>query len=132
GDFTDLDVRVHNFGWNPLQAKLDVASETLSGPGAGQFSVVNPGTAELSDVGQSYTVHFDDASATPDQAYTAELTIASSDEPLPGGQPQPNLVVHLTGVLRSPSTAVGVDVPRFTRLLTPFPNPLSGSSTVRF
>ena len=133
GQFTDLDARVHNFGWTSLQAKLDVASESLSGPDAGQFSVVNPGTAELSGVGQSYTVHFDDASATPDQVYNADLTIASSDEPLPGAQAQPNLVVHLSGVVRSGSTGVeGQALPQFSRLLAPAPNPTNTATDVRF
>ena len=133
GEFTDLDVRVHNAGWDPLQAALEVAPPVLSGPDAARFSVAPLEGATLESTGKSYSVHFDESGATPDQFYTATLTISSTDQDLPGGTARPDLIVHLRGIVRSGSV-VGVDpaLPRFTRLLAPYPNPLAGSTTIGF
>jgi len=54
-------------------------------------------------------------------------------EPLPGAAAEPDLVVTLRARRTSGTLAVGDRfVPGETRLLAPFPNPLTRSATVRF
>ncbi len=133
GDFTALDVRVHNFGWDTQQAQLALASATITG-GDGHFSLVDPFTpVSLAGVGQTYGVAFDPTNATADSEYTATLSFASADEPLPGAVAQPALEVTLRATLTGGGTTGVVDaLPAATRLYSPYPNPLHGSSTVRF
>ena len=134
GAFTDLDQRVHNAGYDALQARLVLASATVTG-GDGHFTVTAGGTpALLAGIGETFTVHFDDGGATRDSLYEATLTFASGDEPLPGALAQPDLAVDLKARL-TPGSITGVPgprVPAVTQLYAPFPNPLHGSTTVRF
>jgi hypothetical protein len=134
GAFADLDQRVHNQGYDALQARLALASAVVTG-GDGHFTVVAGATpALLAGTGETFTVHFDDGGATRDSLYEAALTFASGDEPLPGALAQPDLAVALKAKL-TPGSITGVPgahLPTVTQLYTPFPNPLHGSTTVRF
>lgn len=133
GGFSDQLVRVHDRGYQSTQARLSIESGVIAG-GDGRFSLVGDFHAALvADTGESYEVRFDDAGATPDSTYEATLTFGSADEPLPGALAQPDLVVTLRARVVSGSTGVGDAArPTATRLLAPFPNPLSRASTLRF
>jgi FlgD Ig-like domain len=124
GSFSDRLARVHNFGYDALQARLSVTSGTITG-GGGHFSLVGDFHAALvADVGEGYQLHFDDAGATPDSVYEATLTFGSSDEALPGGAPMPDLVVQLRAMPLAGSTGVG-DSPTALRFYPAHPNPFS-------
>ena len=134
GNFTHQEIRVHNLGFDALQAQLALASAVISG-GEGRFSVFNGFTPSLLGVlGQTLELAFDDASASTDSAYTAMLTLGSADEPLPGALAQPDLTVSLMAEVQSSgATGAGDEpLPTATVLFAPFPNPLRGSATVRF
>src|SRR6185295_16031996 len=95
GQFLDQAVRVHNHGYDALQARLNVSNGVFTG-GAGRFSLVDGFAAGLlAGVGKTYNVHFDDTGSTQDSVYTATLTFTSGDEALPGSQAQPDLVISL-------------------------------------
>jgi hypothetical protein len=134
GGFTDLDQRVHNRGYDALQAQLALASAIVTG-GDGHFTITAGATPSLiAGTGETFTVHFDDGGATRDSLYEATLTFASGDEPLLGSLAQPDLTVDLKAKL-TPGSTTGVPgsrLPTVTQLYTPFPNPLHGSTTVRF
>lgn len=134
GGFTDLPARVHDFQYDALHARLSVDAATITGPDAARFSLVGGFTPTLvAGVGATWNVHFDDTGAVTGQPYTATLTFASSDEPLPGAAPQPAVAYDLSAEVGAGSVAVeGAHVPATTRLFPPFPNPLRGASTVRF
>jgi hypothetical protein len=128
GTFQDRDVRVHNFGYDPLQARLAVSSGVITG-GAGRFSLVGGFTpALLAGTGKSYTVHFDDSGATQDSTYEATLTFQSSDEPLPGAAAAANLVVTLRAQPTSGPVSAPDALPLALRFYAPHPNPFSGAT----
>jgi len=131
GDFEDIDLCVHNLGYDALQARLAVGSTEITG-GGGRFSLVS-GTAPtlLSGDGETYRVHFDDAGATHDSLYQADLTITVADEDLYGQQSYAPLTVRL---MARPLTALGVPGP--TPAAIAFdpaqPNPVRGETLLRF
>ena len=133
GGFATLLARVHNLGYDAMQARLSLSGGAITG-GAGRFSIVGGfSPALVSGVGRTHTLAFDDSGATPDSTYDGTLTFTSADEPLPGAASQPNLVVTLRARVLGGTVAVGDHfVPGETRLLQPFPNPLSRLSTLRF
>jgi hypothetical protein len=133
GRFTPRAVRVHNLGFGQLQARLRLEAAGFEG-GAGRFSI--PGGFRRTLVGGATTlpIQFDDSGATLDSTYTATLVLTDSDEGLPGALSMPPLTVLLaaraTGdPLRAPG---GATQPAATRVYPPYPNPLTGTSTVRF
>ncbi|MBI1798957.1 MAG: choice-of-anchor D domain-containing protein [Candidatus Eisenbacteria bacterium] len=134
GAFIAQDRRVHDRGYGALEARLSLNAANFAG-GDGRFSIVGGFSPSLiAGVGRTLSIAFNDAGATADSEYTATLTLSSTDEPLPGTTAQPDLVISMKAQLSSGT--VGVETPppppQFTRLYAPFPNPLSGSSTVRF
>ena len=134
GNFTAQDRRVHNRGYGALQARLSLDNAVFAG-GDGRFSIVGGfSPILLSGTGQTYSIAFNDAGATPDSEYTATLTFSSTDEALPGAIAQPDLVIGLKAQLSSGTLGAdpGPDLPAFTRLYPPSPNPLNGASLVRF
>jgi hypothetical protein len=133
GEFPTVLARVHNLGWDALQARLAVSAAAITG-GDSRFSIVGGfSPALVAGVAAGYTLAFDDAGATADSAYLATLTFTSTDEPLPGAAAQPDLVVTLRARRTSGTLAVGDRfVPGETRLHSPFPNPLTRAATVRF
>ncbi|HEV2106429.1 MAG TPA: FlgD immunoglobulin-like domain containing protein, partial [Candidatus Eisenbacteria bacterium] len=133
GGFTPLAVRVHDRGYDALQARLQLATATIAG-GAGRFSLVPGGApALIAGTGRTFSVAFDDAGATPDSTYTATLTFTGADEALPGAAPQPDLRVALTARPAGGGTPAATDAPPAATLLyAPAPNPLAGAGLVRF
>jgi endonuclease/exonuclease/phosphatase family metal-dependent hydrolase len=134
GAFTDQPTAVYNLGFDALQARLALASGTITG-GGGRFSIVGGFSPTL--VGatpQGYTLHFDDTNfgGTTDSTVTAALTFQSGDEALPGAAAQPDLVVTLRAKVLVPTDATA-SLPTVTRLFSPFPNPpLHAGTTLRF
>jgi hypothetical protein len=134
GGFGDLDQTIYNQGYDALQARLNVTNAVITG-GDGRFTLVAGTTPALvAGIGVPFTVHFDDTDATRDSLYQATLTFSSGDEALPGALAQPDAVTTLQARLTVGSTTgvAGPRVPTVTRLYAPYPNPLHGSSTVRF
>jgi hypothetical protein len=133
GGFATLPARIHDLGYDPLQARLSLLGGVITG-GASRFSIVGGfSPALIAGTGQGYTVEFDDSGATPDSTYNATLTFTSADEPLPGAAPEPNLVVTLRARVTGGTVAVGDRfVPGETRLLAPSPNPLLRATNLRF
>jgi endonuclease/exonuclease/phosphatase family metal-dependent hydrolase len=132
-EFDNLPVRVHNQGWDALQARLALASGVITG-GDGRFSIVGGFASDLlAGTGRTYSLAFDPAGATEDSLYEATLTFGSTDEALPGATARPDLVVTLrANVEAGGTTAVDDAPPSATLLYAPFPNPIAGRATVRF
>jgi endonuclease/exonuclease/phosphatase family metal-dependent hydrolase len=131
GEFADLDVRIHNFGWDALQARLAAQTAIVTG-GDDRFSIVaDPLPALLEGVGRTLIVRFDDAGATADSTYEATLTIAGADEPLPGAAAANDLVVTLRAKPLSGSTGVPGG-PTALRFEPPRPNPLTRGTRFAF
>jgi hypothetical protein len=131
GQFTAQDVRVHNQGYDALQARLNVTNAAITG-GDGHFAVTGTTPQLLAGTGASFSVTFDDAATTADSTYNATLTFTSGDEALPGAAAATPLVVSLAAHRGAGTTAVGGQRPTATVLLAPSPNPLSSSSLLRF
>jgi hypothetical protein len=120
-----LLARVHDRGYNALQARLAVSAATITG-GDGRFSI--PGgfsPVTVAGTAASFQVQFDDAGATPDSTYEATLTFASGDEPLPGAQPQPDLTVLLAAHPAAGTTGTPTVIPTALRFYAPRPNPMT-------
>ena len=132
GEFTDQSVRLHDQGYDALQAQLSLYTAEITG-GDGRFSISGGFTpALIGGIGNTYAVHFDDTDAAQN-TYTATLTFHTKDEPLPGEAPAADLVVQLQAeVLGGTTGIVEESLPTRTRLLSPFPNPLNGGTNLRF
>jgi len=132
GTYPDLAARVQNQGYTSNQARLAVNSGTITG-GAGRFSIVGGFTsALLAGTGKTYSVRFNDAGATPDSTYDADLVFANSDEPLPGALPASSLTVHLTAHTPVGTTGVGGHGEPTLAFLPPRPNPLHSGTEFAF
>lgn len=128
GGFEDLPVRIHDLGWNALQARLTVTGANITG-GDGRFSVVGFAPVTVGEVGHSYTVRFDGSGSPLDSTYEATLTFTTSDEALPGAAAAAPLTVQLAAHV---SAGAGVD-DRFTlRLSPPRPNPAQYGAELAF
>ena len=134
GGFTDQLARVHNLGYDALHARLSVSGATITGPDAARFSIAGGfSPALVAGVAGGWNVHFDDTGAPTGTTFDATLTFSCADEPLPGATALPGVSLALHAETTSGSTAVPGDrLPTVTRLYPPFPNPLSGASTIRF
>jgi hypothetical protein len=131
GQFSDQPTAVHNQGWDALQARLALATATISG-GGGRFSIVGGFSPVLvGGTAQPYTLHFDDSNlgAPSDTVVTAAITFQSGDEALPGAQQQPDLVVTLRAKVLAQATDALASLPTVTRLFAPFPNPPQHAGT---
>jgi endonuclease/exonuclease/phosphatase family metal-dependent hydrolase len=124
--FADRALRVHDFGYDALQARLSVNTANIVG-GDGRFSIVGGfSPALLAGTGQTWNIHFNDVGATLDQEYTATLTFASTDEALPGATAAADLVVSLRAKPVSGVSGVpGHDLPKVLAFYPPRPNPLT-------
>jgi len=132
GSFGDSALRVHNRGWNPLQARLSLEGASITG-GEGRFSIVGGFTpALIAGVGLPYTIRFSDAGATPDTTYEATLTLSGADEALPGALPASDLVVHLSATTTGGSVGVDDAAPLALRFYPPRPNPLTREASFAF
>lgn len=131
GGFSDLPVRIHNVGYDAMQARLSVSNAVITG-GGGRFTIAggfSPGL--VSGTARTLSIHFDDTGAAPNQYYTATLTITSADEPLPGATARPNLVVTLRAFPSSTTDATEV-LPTALAFLPARPNPIGEGTTLRF
>lgn len=132
GTFTPIEVRVHNQGYDALQAQLAVTAAAITG-GDGHFVLTGTTPQSLAGTGATFGVAFDDAGATVDSTYTAELAFTTADEPLPGATAAATLTVQLQARLSTPATTdAGIQRPLATVLRAPVPNPLANSSMLRF
>lgn len=133
GGFAPGPARLHNAGWDALQARLAVQSAAIGGPAAARFAIAGFAPALVSGTAAAWNVTFDDAGAAADSTYRATLTFGSADEPLPGAAAQPAAVLHLRAHVTSGTVdAGGTARPAFTRLHPPSPNPLTSGAQVRF
>jgi hypothetical protein len=122
GSLTELDLRVFNRGYSALQARLARPAEFVAGDT--RFSV-SAGSGLVSDA-MTDAVVFDAAGAAPNTDHSAELRIATSDEPLPGALGLDTLRVTLTAHVNANG---GVDgIPSVLRFAPPAPNPLHGNT----
>jgi hypothetical protein len=132
GGFEPQSVRVFNLGYDEYQARLWLNAATLTGADD-RFLLVDGFAGHLiAGAGHQMPVAFDDQDADPDSTYTATLVLGSSDEPLPGALPQPDLEVTLRA--RVLAGQAGVDGPASvmaTRLHDPSPSPLTGATVLR-
>lgn len=136
GMFSDQSVDAHNFGFDALQALLNVHDAQIAG-GGGRFSIV--GGFSPSDVGgapESYGLHFDDAGAATgdDTTYAATLTFSTRDQQgLPGALDADDLTVELRATVLGSQTGVGDPGSGGpSALRANVPNPFSGSTRIRF
>ena len=130
GGFTDKPLHVYNAGYTALQSKLALTGATLTGNP--RISLVGGFTPALvGSPGAVYAVHFNDTGAGADSDYTATLTIASSDEALPGGTARPPLTIRLTAHVLSGTAGAGA-APLSLRCDPPSPNPGRGGSLLAF
>jgi hypothetical protein len=87
----------------------------------------------LADIGQTWSIHFDDTGATLDQEYTATLTLASTDEALPGATAASDLVVSLRAKpLTGAADVPGGELPAALAFHAPRPNPLTREAVFAF
>jgi hypothetical protein len=132
GTFGTTLARLHNLGYDALQARLLVTGFSITGTAAARFAVTGFSPALVAGTAGSWNVTFDDAGAPADSTYDATVTFTTADEALPGATPQHSLGFGLRARITSGTVAVGDQRPQFTRLYAPMPNPLAGGGTVRF
>lgn len=134
GEHPTLTFRVHDRGFDALQAQLQLTSAVITG-GAGRFALSPVFVAEtIGAVGRTYGVTFDGLGAATDSLYEATLAVAGADEPLPGGSPVAGVSLLLRATVEAGGT-VGAGTlapPVVTMLFSPAPNPLRDASTIRF
>ena len=132
GEFGTLLAAVHDRGYSSLRARLSVSGAIVTS-GDGHFSILGFSPTLVAGTAGRWNVQFADAGATADSTYEATLTFASADEPLPGAAAQPDVSYILRARLTGGAVAVGgTPLPAATRLYPPMPNPLIGTSLVRF
>ncbi len=128
--FVDRVARVYDQGYDALQARLAVTAGVVAG-GGGHFSIVGGfSPALVAGTPAAYTVHFDTTGVAADSTYYATLTFSSADEALPGGQPQPDLVITLRARPINANVDTPVGPPAALRFYPPRPNP--AARMVRF
>jgi hypothetical protein len=129
GGAIDQDVRVHDRGYDALQARLSVDNAQVTG-GDGRFSLVGGfSPLLLGAIGHTWTVHFDTTGAVHDTTYEGTLVFSGTDEALPGSVAASNLVLHLVAGTQSTVGVPGEDTPVALAFYPPRPNPLKGSGT---
>lgn len=101
GSFTDQQVDVYNFGYDALQASMEVFAASFTGPDAARFSLVGGfSPATIAGGSQPFTIAFDDSG--PSGTYSATLLLDVRDDmTLPGATGQGSLAVTLTASLAS-------------------------------
>ncbi len=134
GAHPTLEFRVHDLGFDALQAQLLLTGTVFTG-GDDRFALTPPFTPEaIGAIGRTFNVTFDPIGATEDSLYEASLEITGADEPLPGALAVASLSLSLRARLEAGGT-VGIAAqapPVATVLFAPAPNPLRESSTIRF
>ena len=133
GQFSNQPVRVHDLGYDALQARLSVTAANIVG-GDGRFTIDGGFSPSLlAGTGQSYSIHFNAVGATLDQVYTATLTISSADEALPGATAASDLVISLRAQPLSGAADVpGGALPTALAFYPPRPNPVANDVSLAF
>lgn len=126
--FENLPVRLHNQGWNALQADLAVTGASITG-GDGRFSVVGFSPVTVGELGHTFSLAFDATGAPSDSTFAATLTFTTADEPLPGATAQASLTVNLTAHV---SAATDAGTSYALRLAPPRPNPARAGAEIAF
>jgi len=130
--FDDMPVRVHDQGYDALQAQLALTNAVITG-GNGRFSIVGGfSPSQVGGTAVTVSLRFDSYGATLDSTYDALLTISSADEPLSGAAAQASVTVNLSATPSSGVLGVG-DAPGFALRFEPArPNPLTHGTTFAF
>lgn len=124
------DRRVHDQGFDALQAQLAVGDAEITGPDAARFSIVGGFTpVQIGGIGHTWTVAFDTTGAAANATFEATLTFHSADEALPGGTDASDLILHLIAGTQSTVGVPGDGQPVALAFYPPRPNPLRGSGT---
>jgi hypothetical protein len=131
GGFTPLSVRLHNQGYDALQAGMYVLDCGITG-GVGHFAWNSTAIPFLTTTGARYNVTFNDAGTTADSTYTATFTFSCADQGYPGAQPTAPVVVSLAARRQSGAVSVQDALPSATLLRAPTPNPLADESAIGF
>jgi len=132
GEFSDIQVDAYNYGFDTLQALLNVYDLQISGTDASRFSVPGFSAVELGGSAANFTVHFDDSGVSGGLVYTAALHFKTRDEQgVFGASTRSDLVYELSATVQDVGTAAPA-IPGVTRLLTNHPNPFNPRTTIRF
>jgi hypothetical protein len=133
GEFQDQTAVAYNFGFGPLQAKLNVTSASLQGDP--RFSLVGEfAPVSVDSTPAIWSFHFDDAGA-PDGTYEALLVLGTEDE---GGIPGGTALGDLSYSLMATIGGSAVDAPTGPAigprigLIAISPNPSPGSTRISF
>lgn len=132
GGFEARAARVFNVGYDPYQARLAITGAAIAG-GDGRFTLIG-GLDDpwIGGTGEDLILAFDATDATLDSLYTAILTVTSTDEPLPGAQAQPDLVVSLQARVTGGASEADAPPPILaTWLHAPWPSPFADRTTLR-
>jgi endonuclease/exonuclease/phosphatase family metal-dependent hydrolase len=133
GTFSDMVLSVHNDGYGSLQALLEIYDAAIVG-GDGRFSFVGGFTEEsVGADAAEYTLHFDDAGATPSTLYAATLTLSNRDESgiHGGGGALSDLTVYLEAFVED-GTGVPDDGVLRLALSSGVPNPFTERTSLVF
>jgi hypothetical protein len=132
GEFSDIQVDAYNYGFNTLQALLNVYDVQISGTDASRFSVPSFSAVDIAGSAANFTVHFDDSGVTGGLVYTASLHFKTRDEQgVLGASARNDLVYDLSATVQDVGTAAPA-IPGVTRLLANHPNPFNPRTTIRF
>jgi hypothetical protein len=131
GDTANGAASAHNFGWNALQALLDVHAFTLSGDP--RFFLDGFAPASVGAAPASFAVSFDGAGASPG-AYTSTLTLHARDQQdLSGAVSLADLVWNLSAAVSDAVDAVSMAaLPDRDGFIAVRPNPFAPSTEVAF
>jgi endonuclease/exonuclease/phosphatase family metal-dependent hydrolase len=126
----EQSLRVHDQGFDALQAQLSVLDGQITGPDAARFAILGGFTpTQIGGLGHTWTVSFDSTGAAPNTTYEATLIFSTADEPLPGGVDASDLVLHLVAGTQSTTGVPGEPAGAPLSFAPPRPNPLRGSGT---
>lgn len=132
GEFQDLPATAYNFDYGPQQAKLAVASVSLTGDP--RFSIAGEFVPALIDsVAANWSLHFDDSGA-PNGTYEALLVVHTGDEEgIPGGTGLADLAFQLTATIGGSAVDAAV-TPGALRigLIAISPNPAPSATRISF
>jgi len=132
GQFSDIAVGAYNFGFDSLQALLEVYDWSVSGTDAARFSVVGFSPVEVGATGASFQVHFDDTSAAGGVTYLATLVLKTRDEAgVTGAAARSDLSFDLSATVANTGTGTEA-IPSLTRLVGNHPNPFNPRTTIAF
>ncbi len=130
GDFDQMEISIHNFEYDSLQATLEIYDAEIVG-GEGFFSIAGGfSSQEAGSTPADYGLVFDDASASTGVVYEAVLTFSTRDLPgIAGGTVHDDLTIHLSACPLN-GTSVPSDATRFA-LAPGRPNPFTDATVLQ-